>query len=224
TGPDIIFFWVARMIMAGYAFNGQKPFSNVYFTGTVRDKLRRKMSKSLGNSPDLLALIDKFGADGVRMGIMLCSPAGNDILFDESLVEQGRNFCNKIWNAYRLIAGWEVSESYSEGEEEIAKIADKWFTEAYEKSIYEIHEAFDGFKISEALMIAYKVFWDDFCSWYLEMIKPAYGKPVNQNVLKQAKSHLDKLMHLIHPFMPFITEEIHAFIKNEDEKELIVSS
>lgn len=221
TGPDIIFFWVARMIMAGYAFNGEKPFSNVYFTGIIRDKLRRKMSKSLGNSPDPLDLIAKFGADGVRMGILLSSPAGNDILYDESQVEQGRNFCNKIWNAYRLIAGWQVIESpISDGD----KLAGKWFKMKFRQAVDDVHAAFADYRLNEALMTIYKLIWDDFCSSYLEMVKPPFGEPVSRETLDEVKHHFDQVLKLLHPFMPFISEELHtALYEGNPEKALIVT-
>lgn len=221
TGPDIIFFWVARMIMAGYAFNGQKPFSHVYFTGIIRDKLRRKMSKSLGNSPDPLELIAKYGADSVRLGILLSSPAGNDILYDESQVEQGRNFCNKIWNAYRLIAGWQVSETpSSEGD----RLAGKWFGMKFQQSVNDIHSAFADYRLNEALMSVYKLIWDDFCSNYLEMVKPAFGEPISAETLAAVKQHFDSVLSLLHPFMPFISEELHsALYEGQPDKALIVS-
>lgn len=206
TAPDIIFFWVARMIMAGYEFEGEMPFRNVYFTGLVRDKQGRKMSKSLGNSPDPLELIDKYGADGVRMGMMLSAPAGNDIPFDEALCEQGRNFNNKIWNAFRLIKGWEVS-----GDAELpeaAKLATHWFESVQNRTAAEVADLFSKFRINEALMAVYKLFWDEFSSWYLEMIKPAYGKPIHSTIYGATLCYLENLLTLLHPFMPFITEEI----------------
>lgn len=221
TGPDIIFFWVARMIMAGYAFNGQKPFSNVYFTGIIRDKLRRKMSKSLGNSPDPLDLIAKFGADGVRMGILLSAPAGNDILYDESQVEQGRNFCNKIWNAYRLVAGWQVINGPSnEGD----KLAAQWFEMKFNQAVNDVHQAFADYRLNEALMTIYKLIWDDFCSSYLEMVKPAFGEPIAHETILQVKLHFDQVLKLLHPFMPFISEELHfALHDGNPEKALVVT-
>ncbi len=225
TGPDIIFFWVARMIMAGYAFNGEKPFSNVYFTGIIRDKQRRKMSKSLGNSPDPLDLIAQYGADGVRMGILLSSPAGNDILYDESQVEQGRNFCNKIWNAYRLLAGWqvvadaEVSEEIKAGDE----MANRWFAMKFQMATDEIHAGFKEYKLSESLMGIYKLIWDDFCSGYLEMVKPAFGSPISSSTLNAVKSHFENILRLLHPFMPFISEELHqALFEGKPEKPMIL--
>ena len=205
TGPDIIFFWVARMIMAGYEYKGTMPFKNVYFTGIVRDKLGRKMSKQLGNSPDPLLLIEKYGADGVRMGMMLSAPAGNDILFDEALCEQGRNFNNKIWNALRLVKGWQVADI---AQPESAKIAIKWFDSQLSATIEEINDDFSKYRISEALMTVYKLFWDDFSSWYLEMVKPAYQQPIDAQTYAATLAYFEKLMLLLHPFMPFITEEI----------------
>ena len=205
TGPDIIFFWVARMIMAGYEYKGKMPFKNVYFTGIVRDKLGRKMSKSLGNSPDPLILIDQYGADGVRMGMMLSAPAGNDILFDEALCEQGRNFNNKIWNAFRLIKGWEVSD---EIQPETSKIAIEWFEAKLKETNTELNNLFSKYRISEALMVVYKLFWDEFSGWYLEMIKPSYGSPIDKETLNTTLHFFDSLLKMLHPFMPFITEEL----------------
>ena len=206
TGPDIIFFWVARMIMAGYEYEGKMPFQNVYFTGIVRDKLGRKMSKSLGNSPDPLDLIEKYGADGVRMGMMLSAPAGNDILFDDALCEQGRNFNNKIWNAFRLIKGWEVSAEVPVPE--ASELAIRWFEAKQNEVAAEVADLFSKYRLSEALMAVYKLFWDEFSSWYLEMIKPAYGQPINRKVYEATIGFFDNLLHLLHPFMPFITEEL----------------
>ncbi|MCM1034038.1 MAG: valine--tRNA ligase [Paludibacter sp.] len=205
TGPDIIFFWVARMIMAGYEYEGKMPFRNVYFTGIVRDKLGRKMSKSLGNSPDPLDLIDKFGADGVRMGMMLSAPAGNDILFDESLCEQGRNFNNKIWNAFRLVKGWDVAETEQPA---YAKLACDWFAAKLTQTANEMEDLFGKYRISEALMAIYKLFWDEFSSWYLEMVKPAYGQPIDATTYRKTLAYFEQLLQLLHPFMPFITEEL----------------
>ena len=222
TGPDIIFFWVARMIMAGYEYEGKMPFKNVYFTGIVRDKIGRKMSKSLGNSPDPLDLIDKFGADGVRMGMMLSAPAGNDILFDEALCEQGRNFNNKIWNAFRLVKGWEVSESLAQPES--AKVATAWFAEQLNKAISEVNDCFDKYRISEALMTVYKLFWDEFSSWYLEMVKPAYQQPIDKATYETTLSFFENLLKLLHPFMPFITEELYQAIKDRDAMDSIMVS
>ena len=216
TGPDIIFFWVARMIMAGYEYRKTYPFKHVYFTGIVRDKLGRKMSKSLGNSPDPLELIDKYGADGVRMGMMLSAPAGNDILFDESLCEQGRNFNNKIWNAFRLVQGWETADVE---QPEANKIAIKWFDAKLKEVNSEMGELFKSYRISEALMTVYKLFWDEFSSWYLEMIKPEYGKPIDKQTYVATLGFFDILLKMLHPFMPFITEELwqHIFDRNEGE-------
>ena len=222
TGPDIIFFWVARMIMAGYEYEGKMPFKNVYFTGIVRDKIGRKMSKSLGNSPDPLDLIDKFGADGVRMGMMLSAPAGNDILFDEALCEQGRNFNNKIWNAFRLVKGWEVSESLAQPES--AKVATAWFAEQLNKAIIEVNDCFEKYRISEALMTVYKLFWDEFSSWYLEMVKPAYQQPIDKATYETTLSFFENLLKLLHPFMPFITEELYQAIKERDAMDSIMVS
>ena len=216
TGPDIIFFWVARMIMAGYEYRGKMPFKHVYFTGIVRDKLGRKMSKSLGNSPDPLVLIDKFGADGVRMGMMLSAPAGNDILFDESLCEQGRNFNNKIWNAFRLVKGWETADIE---QPKSAEIAVKWFDAKLKEVNEEIQKQFKDYRISEALMTVYKLFWDEFSSWYLEMVKPAYGQPIDQKSYDATLRFFDALLKMLHPFMPFITEELwqHIFDRKDGE-------
>lgn len=222
TGPDIIFFWVARMIMAGYEYEGKMPFKNVYFTGIVRDKLGRKMSKSLGNSPDPLDLIDRYGADGVRMGMMLSAPAGNDILFDDALCEQGRNFNNKIWNAFRLIKGWEVSAEVPMPE--AAGLAMRWFESKQNAVAAEVADLFGKYRLSEALMAVYKLFWDEFSSWYLEMIKPAYGQPINKKVYETTIGFFDNLLHLLHPFMPFITEEIYQALPHtaEDKGEFIM--
>ena len=206
TGPDIIFFWVARMIMAGYEYRGQMPFRNVYFTGIVRDKIGRKMSKQLGNSPDPLDLIAQYGADGVRVAMMLCSSAGNDLMFDDALCEQGRNFGNKIWNAYRLINGWSVDETLAQSENNAAAVA--WFRAKMNAALAEIEDNFNSYRISEALMVAYKLFWDDFSGWYLEMAKPAYGCPIDKQTIEQTKLFFEQLMLVLHPFMPFVTEEI----------------
>ena len=222
TGPDIIFFWVARMIMAGYEYMGDMPFKNVYFTGIVRDKLGRKMSKSLGNSPDPLDLIDKYGADGVRMGMMLSAPAGNDILFDDALCEQGRNFNNKIWNAFRLVKGWEVSEDVEVPE--AAALAIKWFEAKQAAVAAEMADLFSKYRLSEALMAVYKLFWDEFSSWYLEMIKPAYGQPISKQVYDATIGFFDNLLHLLHPFMPFITEELWQHIADRKEGESLMVS
>lgn len=219
TGPDIIFFWVARMIMAGYEYRGKMPFKHVYFTGIVRDKLGRKMSKSLGNSPDPIDLIDKFGADGVRMGMMLSAPAGNDILFDESLCEQGRNFNNKIWNAFRLVKGWETADIK---QPKSAEIAVKWFDAKLKVVNEEMQKQFKDYRISEALMTVYKLFWDEFSSWYLEMVKPAYGQPIDQKSYDATLRFFDALLKMLHPFMPFITEELWQHIYDRKEGESIM--
>ena len=219
TGPDIIFFWVARMIMAGYEYRGKMPFKHVYFTGIVRDKLGRKMSKSLGNSPDPLVLIDKFGADGVRMGMMLSAPAGNDILFDESLCEQGRNFNNKIWNAFRLVKGWETADIE---QPKSAEIAVKWFDAKLKEVNEEMQKQFKDYRISEALMTVYKLFWDEFSSWYLEMVKPAYGQPIDQKSYDVTLRFFDALLKMLHPFMPFITEELWQHIYDRKDGESIM--
>ena len=222
TGPDIIFFWVARMIMAGYEYMGDMPFRNVYFTGIVRDKLGRKMSKSLGNSPDPLDLIERYGADGVRMGMMLSAPAGNDILFDDALCEQGRNFNNKIWNAFRLVKGWEVSADVEVPE--AAALAMKWFESKQNAVALEVADLFSKYRLSEALMAVYKLFWDEFSSWYLEMIKPAYGQPISKAVYDTTIGFFDNLLHLLHPFMPFITEELwQHIVDRKDGESLMVS-
>jgi valyl-tRNA synthetase len=222
TGPDIIFFWVARMIMAGYEYMGDMPFKNVYFTGIVRDKLGRKMSKSLGNSPDPLDLIEKYGADGVRMGMMLSAPAGNDILFDDALCEQGRNFNNKIWNAFRLIKGWQVSDEVAVPE--AAELAMRWFDAKQNAVAAEVADLFGKYRLSEALMAVYKLFWDEFSSWYLEMIKPAYGQPISSKVYAETIRFFDNLLHLLHPFMPFITEELWQHLAERKEGESLMVS
>ena len=219
TAPDIIFFWVARMIMAGYEYKGTFPFKHVYFTGIVRDKLGRKMSKSLGNSPDPIELIDKFGADGVRMGMMLSAPAGNDILFDESLCEQGRNFNNKIWNAFRLIKGWEVSDAEQPTSN---KTAVKWFEAKLKITNDEVNDLFKKYRISEALMAVYRLFWDEFSSWYLEMIKPNYGTPIDHSTYDMTLKFFNELLKMLHPFMPFITEELWQHIYERKEGESIM--
>ena len=220
TGPDIIFFWVARMIMAGYEYEGKMPFKNVYFTGIVRDKLGRKMSKSLGNSPDPLELIEKFGADGVRMGMMLAAPAGNDILFDDALCEQGRNFCNKIWNAYRLVSGWTIDDN--QPIPEAAKLAISWFESKQNEVTAEVADLFSKYRLSEALMAVYKLFWDEFSSWFLEIIKPAYGQGIHSTVRNAAICYFDNLLRLLHPFMPFITEELWQQMYEREEGESIM--
>ena len=222
TAPDIIFFWVARMIMAGEEYQGEVPFRNVYFTGIVRDKLGRKMSKSLGNSPDPIELIDKFGADGVRMGMMLSAPAGNDILFDEALCEQGRNFCNKIWNALRLVKGWNVDENAAQPE--AAKMAVKWFEARFNQVLAETNDNIDKYRLSDALMGIYKLTWDDFCSWYLEMVKAPQGQGIDPETYAATIKFFENLMLLLHPFMPFITEEIwHAIAERKEGDDIIIA-
>ena len=222
TGPDILFFWVARMIIAGYEYTGEKPFSNVYLTGLVRDKQGRKMSKSLGNSPEPLGLIEKFGADGVRVGLLLSSSAGNDILFDEELCNQGKSFANKIWNAFRLIKGWEVAEI---AQPESSKVAIEWYEAKLQKVLVEIEDNFEKYRISDALMAIYKLVWDDFCSWFLEIIKPGYQQPIDRTTFNKAIEMLEANLKLLHPFMPFLTEEIWQYIaKRTPEDALIIAS
>ena len=221
TGPDIIFFWVARMIMAGYEYQNAMPFRNVYFTGIVRDKLGRKMSKSLGNSPDPIELMERYGADGVRMGLMLAAPAGNDILYDDSLCEQGRNFNNKIWNAFRLVKGWEVADIE---QPEYAQIATKWFESQLNSVLAEVDDLFSKFRISEALMAVYRLFWDEFSSWYLEMIKPAYQQPIDRTTYEVTLKYFESLLCMLHPFMPFITEELWQHITERKPGESIMLS
>ena len=223
TAPEILFFWVARMIMAGHEFMGKKPFTNVYLTGIVRDKLGRKMSKSLGNSPDPIGLIEKYGADGVRVGMLLCSPAGNDLMFDESYCEQGRNFANKIWNAFRLVKGWEVDESLENPNAQ----AINWFENRFNQALVEIEDNFKQYRLSEAVMSTYKLVWDDFCAWYLEMVKPAYQHPIDAETMKVTLVYFEKILSLLHPFMPFITEEIYhdeIFGEKEEMDCIIVAS
>jgi len=220
TAPEILFFWVARMIIAGYEYQGTKPFSNVYLTGIVRDSKRRKMSKSLGNSPDPIELMKKYSADGVRTGMLFCSPAGNDLLFDESLTEQGRNFGNKIWNAFRLVKSWEVSSTAEQPE--AASMAVKWFSQKLDQAISQMDELFDRYRISEALMNLYKLFWDDFSSWYLEIVKPAYQQPIDRKTMEETTELFEKLLLLLHPFMPFITEEIWHYLKERADGESIM--
>ena len=220
TGPDIIFFWVARMIMAGDEFMNEVPFRNVYFTGIVRDKLGRKMSKTLGNSPNPLDLIDKYGADAVRLGMLLCSSAGSDILYDESQVEQGRNFCGKIWNAYRLVCGWNVDEKAEQSDS--CRVAVKWFDNLLSKTIEQVEEHYAKFRISDALMTIYKLFWDSFCAWYLELVKPAYGQPIDGRTYEATMDFFEKLIKMIHPIMPFITEEIWQLITPRREGQTIM--
>jgi valyl-tRNA synthetase len=222
TAPEIIFFWVARMIIAGYEYRGKKPFENVYFTGLVRDQQRRKMSKSLGNSPDPIGLIEKYGADGVRVGMLLCSPAGNDLLYEDSLPEQGRNFANKIWNAFRLVQSWTIDESIEQPVSSVVGV--KWMEEILKKSLNEIDANFKKFRISEALMSTYKLFWDEFSGWYLEIIKPEYQKPIDRKTFDATVLIFDKLLKIIHPFMPFITEEIwHLISERKDGESIMVT-
>jgi len=220
TAPEILFFWVARMIMSGYEYKGNLPFKNVYLTGIVRDKLGRKMSKSLGNSPDPIELIEKYGADGVRVGMLLSSPAGNDLPFDESLCEQGRNFSNKIWNATRLIKGWDVANIQ---QPESSKIAVEWFENKFQHTLESINDAYSKYRISEALMLTYRLVWDDFCSWYLESVKPDYQKPIDSKTLDSTISLMENLLKLLHPFMPFLTEEIWHLLAQERSEDIIVS-
>ena len=220
TGPDIIFFWVARMIMAGYEYRGDMPFKNVYFTGIVRDKLGRKMSKSLGNSPDPLLLIEQYGADGVRMGLMMAAPAGNDIPFDEALCEQGRNFNNKIWNAFRLIKGWTVDDTIAQPEASATAV--KWFKMQLDKTVAEVDDLFSKYRLSEAMMVIYKLFWDEFSSWYLEMIKPGYQLPIDKETYQATLGFFDALLRLLHPFMPFITEELWQALEPRKEGESLM--
>lgn len=220
TGPDIIFFWVARMIMAGYEYMGEMPFKHVYFTGIVRDKLGRKMSKSLGNSPDPLDLIARFGADGVRMGMMLSAPAGNDILFDDALCEQGRNFNNKIWNSFRLVQGWAVDKNIAQPE--AAKKACEWFDAQVKKTGFELQDLFSKYRLSEALMLVYKLFWDEFSAWYLELVKPAYGQPIDAVTYEKTIGYFDTLLKMLHPYMPFITEELWQNITERNQGDSIM--
>ncbi|MFP5471605.1 MAG: valine--tRNA ligase [Bacteroidia bacterium] len=219
TAPEIMFFWVARMIIAGYEYKGELPFKNVYYTGIVRDKLGRKMSKSLGNSPDPIELMKKYGADGVRVGMLLSSPAGNDLLFDSALCEQGRNFTNKIWNAFRLVKSWEIENIE---QPQSSKIAVEWFEERFNTSLKNINEAYDKFRMSDALMQTYKLVWDDFCSWYLEMIKPAYQQPIDASTYERTIAFLESLLKIVHPFAPFISEEIWHLISERKSKETIM--
>jgi valyl-tRNA synthetase len=222
TAPEILFFWVARMIIAGYEYRGEEPFRNVYLTGLVRDQKRRKMSKSLGNSPEPIDLIEKYGADGVRVGMLLCSPAGNDLLYEDSLPEQGRNFANKIWNAFRLIKSWEVDDKITQPEASVAAV--KWMEDVLKRAIHDIDLNFRRFRISEALMITYRLFWDEFSAWYLEIIKPEYQKPVDRVTLSATIAIFDKLLKLIHPFMPFITEDLwQMLLERKDGESIMVS-
>jgi valyl-tRNA synthetase len=218
TAPEILFFWVARMIMAGYEYRRELPFRNVYLTGIVRDSIGRKMSKSLGNSPDPLGLIEKYGADGVRTGMLFSSPAGNDLPFDEKLCEQGRNFSNKIWNAFRLIKGWEVSPSLAYPNE----LAVNWFEAKFNEAVTQLEDHFDKFRISDALLTVYKLVWDDFCSQYLEMIKPAYQQPIDGETFERTISFFENLMKLLHPFTPFITEELWHELRERQAKDYII--
>lgn len=222
TGPDILFFWVARMIIAGYEYTGKKPFTNVYLTGLVRDKQRRKMSKSLGNSPDPLDLIEKFGADGVRVGLLLSASAGNDIMFDEELCNQGKGFTNKIWNAFKLIKGWEVSDAIPQPES--SKVAIEWYEAKLQQTLLEIEDNFEKYRISEALMGTYKLVWDDFCSWFLEMIKPAYQQPIDSVTFAKAIEMLENNLKVLHPFMPFLTEEIWQILAERTKEEALIVS
>jgi valine--tRNA ligase len=223
TGPDILFFWVARMIMAGYEFQGKKPFENVYLTGIVRDNQGRKMSKTLGNSPDPLLLIDKYGADGVRMGLIMSAPAGNDILFDESLCEQGRNFCNKIWNAFRLVKGW-TGEAAATPQPEASRLASYWMRQVLSKAATELDDLFAKYRISEALTLVYKLIRDDFSSSYLELIKPAYGSPIDETTCREALDFFDEILRILHPFMPFITEELWQNLAERADGESIMNA
>ena len=210
TAPEILFFWVARMIIAGYEYRGEKPFDTVYLTGIVRDSQRRKMSKSLGNSPDPIGLMKKYSADGVRVGMLLCAPAGNDLLFDEALTEQGRNFSNKIWNAFRLIKGWKVDEGLEQPAHSAEAI--RWFEAQINRAFIKTEDQFQKYRVSDALMIVYKLFWDEFSSWYLETVKPAYEQPMDRTTYEATMDFIGRLMHMLHPFMPFITEEIWQLI------------
>lgn len=223
TAPEIMFFWVARMIIAGYEYRGEMPFKNVYYTGIVRDQLGRKMSKSLGNSPDPIELMKLYGADGVRVGMLLSSPAGNDLLFESSLCEQGRNFSNKIWNAFRLVKGWEVADIE---QPKASQLANQWFEEKFNQTLVLINEAYDKFRMSEALMLTYKLVWDDFCSWYLEMIKPAYQQPIDAVTVAKANEFFESILRILHPFMPFITEELWHLIadRNSPDEALVIAS
>ncbi|MGC1631843.1 MAG: class I tRNA ligase family protein, partial [Gelidibacter sp.] len=219
TGPDILFFWVARMIIAGYEYREEKPFSNVYLTGLVRDKQRRKMSKSLGNSPDALKLIEDYGADGVRVGLLLSSAAGNDLMFDEELCNQGKGFANKIWNAFRLVTGWEVAEIE---QPEASKIAVKWYQSKFQQALVEIEDHYSKYRLSDALMGIYKLIWDDFCSWLLEMIKPEYQQPIDSKTFKSVIEIFESNLKILHPFMPFLTEEIWHFIAGRTPEEALI--
>jgi valyl-tRNA synthetase len=219
TGPDILFFWVARMIMAGYEFRNEAPFKNVYLTGLVRDKQRRKMSKSLGNSPDALGLISQYGADGVRVGLLLSAAAGNDLLFDEALCQQGANFANKIWNAFRLVKGWEIQDV---AQPEVALLAIDWYRSRFHQTLEEIEDHFSKYRISDALMATYKLVWDDFCSWLLEMVKPAYGAPIDRKTYDEVIRLFEDNLRLLHPFMPFLSEEIWQHVAERTPKDALV--
>src|SRR5690606_11657168 len=219
TGPDILFFWVARMIIAGYEYRDEKPFKNVYFTGLVRDKQRRKMSKSLGNSPDALKLIDDYGADGVRVGLLLSSAAGNDLMFDEKLCNQGKGFANKIWNAFRLVKGWEIAEI---AQPEASKIAIEWYQARFQQAFSEIEDHYSKYRLSDALMGIYKLVWDDFCSWLLEIIKPEYKQPIDSKTFNSVIEIFESNLKLLHPFMPFLTEEIWHFIADRTPEEALI--
>ena len=221
TGPDILFFWVARMIIAGYEYAGKKPFSNVYLTGLVRDKQGRKMSKQLGNSPEPLQLIEKFSADGVRVGLLLSASAGNDIMFDEELCNQGKAFSNKIWNAFKLIKGWEVSDIK---QPESSKVAIEWFEAKFQETLLKLEDDFEKYRLSDALMSIYKLVWDDFCSWFLEMIKPAYQQPIDRKTFEKAIEILENNLKLLNPFMPFLTEEIWHLIEDRTPQEALIIS
>ncbi|MCK5815908.1 MAG: class I tRNA ligase family protein, partial [Flavobacteriaceae bacterium] len=220
TGPDIIFFWVARMVFAGYEFRQEKPFANVYFTGIVRDKQGRKMSKSLGNSPDPIELMEKYGADGVRVGMLLCAAAGNDLLFEEELCAQGRNFSNKIWNSFRLVQGWEVSEKLEQPQS--SKIAIEWYQSKFNQTLVELEKSFDQYRISEALMTIYKLVWDDFSSWFLEMVKPGYQQPIDAATYKSVIAFFENNLKVLHPYMPFISEEIWQYISDRKPEDALI--
>ena len=220
TAPEILFFWVARMIIAGYEYRDEKPFNNVYLTGIVRDKLRRKMSKSLGNSPEPLELIEKYGADGVRVGMLLSSPAGNDLMFDEAYCQQGKAFANKIWNAFRLVTGWQVDESIQQPKS--SKIAIEWFEAKFQNVLIDVEDHFSKYRLSDALMTTYKLIWDDFCSWLLEMIKPGYGEPIDSKTYLSVIAIFENNLKILHPFIPFLTEEIWQFIQDRRPEEALI--
>jgi valyl-tRNA synthetase len=220
TAPEILFFWVARMIIAGYEYRGEKPFTNVYLTGIVRDKQRRKMSKSLGNSPDPLKLISQYGADGVRVGMLLSSPAGNDLMFDEDLCKQGGGFINKIWNSFKLINIWEIDKDKEQ--DETSRIAVEWYTSKFQKELLEIEDHYSKYRISDALMATYKLIWDDYCSWFLEMVKPAYGEAIDQKTYNEVVAILEDNLKVLHPFVPFISEEIWQQLKTRTPEEALI--